>query len=90
VYEYTGQLKYQAHYDANSRGGGGGGSGDSDQNNAVACITTRFTFVLFASKLDHSLFYSQLAMEAHNMTCLNPAKGLNRVVKKNVILYELR
>lgn len=89
MYEYTGQLKYQAHYDANSRGGGGG-SGDNDQNNAVACITTRFTFVLFASKADHSLFYSQLAMEAHNMTSLNPAKGLNRVVKKNVILYELR
>lgn len=87
MYEYTGQLKYQAHYDANSRGGDGG---DNDQNNAVACITTRFTFVLFASKADHSLFYSQLAMEAHNMTSLNPAKGLNRVVKKNVILYELR
>ena len=86
MYEYTGQLKYQAHYDANSRGG----SGDSDQNNAVACITTRFTFVLFASKPDYSLFYSQLAMEAHNMTSLNPAKGLNRVVKKNVMLYELR
>jgi len=79
VYEYTVQLKYQAHYDANSRGGGGG-SGDNDQNSAVACFTTRFTFVLFASKADHSLFYSQLAMEAHNMTSLNPAKGLNRVV----------
>ena len=66
MYEYTRQLKYQGHFDASSRGSGGG-SGDNDQNNAVACITTRFTFVLFASKADHSLFSSQLAMEAHNM-----------------------
>jgi hypothetical protein len=71
VYEYTGQLKYQAHYDANSHGDGGSSS-DSDQNNAVACITTRFTFVLFASKPDHSLFYSQLAMEAQNMNLSKP------------------
>ena len=45
---------------------------------------------LIESKLDNSLLYSQLAMEAHNMTSLNPANGLKRVVKKNVILYELR
>jgi hypothetical protein len=61
------QLQYQDLCDANSRGGNGGGS-DIRQNNAAACIAFRFTFVLFASRLDNSLLCSQLAMEAHNMT----------------------
>ena len=66
MYEYTGQLQYLDLSDANSLGGSGGS--DSGQNNAVACNTTRFTFVLFTSKQANSLFYSQLAMDPHNMT----------------------